>query len=94
MWYWIVAMSGEGQPFLRGPYGSPLRAQERSDKMEVDSRIVPLPTRDTARATRMLKEKRIDDFGLEEGTRMFKHGAMEGEIDYDSREHEKDDGRW
>jgi len=95
MWHWVVARDKSGQPFLRGPYTSGMRAQRIKDRMDVEAEIIPLPTRDSTRATRMLKERRIEGFGLEEGTRKFKHGAMEGEIGYDSQDDKsKRDDDW
>lgn len=62
-----------GQPFLRGPF-SQFQAQRINDKQDVQGEVVPLDTRDPDRATRMLKEKRLEgEMPFEEAVRKFGH---------------------
>jgi hypothetical protein len=72
-WWWIVTVR-DGQPFLRGPY-SQFQAERVNDKQDVRGEVVPLRTRDPNRATRMLKERRLEgeDMPFEEAVRRFRH---------------------
>lgn len=71
--YYIVFVDGRGNPNQRGPFITELRAQEKLDEMDVEGEIYRLPTRDPDTATRMLKDKRLDAYGVDEGTRRFSH---------------------
>ena len=73
MWWIVTSDVKTGAPLLRGPYPSQYRAQVMLDNQGVSGEVVSLPTKDPARATRMLKEKRIEEFGLEEGVKRFRH---------------------
>jgi len=72
-WWWIVTVRG-GQPFLRGPY-SQFQAERINDKQDVRGEVVPLRTKDPDRATRMLKEMRLEeeDMPFEEAVKKFRH---------------------
>lgn len=74
MAWWIFGKDPNGDPYLRGPYASEYRAQLRRDEQTgIDGEIINLPTVDRAKATSILKEKRVVELGFEEGTKKFKH---------------------
>jgi len=72
--YWIVTTGKDGSPGLMGPYLSMLRAQKIVDEsLEVEAEIVRLGTVNPAKATRELKEGRIEKYGYSEGVKRFRH---------------------
>lgn len=75
--YWLYGIdtSYEGKPFLRGPYATQGRADEAEAQLDAafECDIVWLKTTDAAKATRILKERRIGRHGFREGTRRFRH---------------------
>lgn len=65
-----------GRPLLRGPYPTRQHAETAENLMGddvIDSNTVWLPTNDPARATRILKERRVFTYGIVKGTTRFKH---------------------
>lgn len=74
---WLTFIDHRGKPCLRGPYHSDMQAQEKADRLEFDVEIVTLPTSDPDRATRILKERRIEGEGYVEGIRNFRHKGLE-----------------
>lgn len=74
--YWLHGIDNEtGKPFLRGPYGLKGKAEDAEAQLDgsFESEITWLKTSDPAKATRILKEKRIGRFGFREGVRRFSH---------------------
>lgn len=58
-WWWILGES-EGRFYLWGPYNSWDKANEMgSEKFDSDFDTMELPTRDEAKASRMVKAKRL-----------------------------------
>lgn len=67
MW-WILAWDTKMKPNLFGPYYSEMRAQQAADSKGLrDPEYYQLNTKDTGRATQMLKEKLTSKFGKEDG---------------------------
>jgi len=65
MYKWIVAWGRhgtklDGKRVLFGPFTTELRAREFSDGLPGESTVYDFPTRDRARATRMLKERGVE----------------------------------
>lgn len=73
MAFWLVFDDDKGRGCLRGPYHTYSRALEKQDDLAQGGNIVELPTSDTVKATRMVKERRIDERGFEEGSRNMRH---------------------
>jgi len=63
----------KGVEGLMGPYRSEFQAQKVADKLEVDYDIIYLPTSDPTRATRLVKEQKIQEEGYEIGTKRMVH---------------------
>ena len=76
MAYWVVFLDDNGRPCLRGPYSNYFKAQEKVDKLDREGEVVQLPTSNADTATRMLKERRIDELGVAEGTKNFRHKGL------------------
>jgi len=72
MYYWVTFLDKNGRTILRGPYTS-WQAQDKVDSLDVEAEMHQLPTANREKAVRMLKEKKIDDVGTDEGLRNFKH---------------------
>ena len=64
-----------GQPYLRGPYPTQFRASRVNDRQDVTGDVIELPTSDAARATRILKERRLTDheMAFDEAVKKFRH---------------------
>lgn len=61
MYYWISATK-EGRKILLGPYKTEDEATEKGmEKLDISFDVIPLPTSDESRATRMLKAKILED---------------------------------
>ena len=76
MAYWLFGVDcNGGSPILRGPYPTHGRAEQAENEMDgnIECDIVSLKTRDPAKATRILKERRIGAVGFTEGTRRVRH---------------------
>lgn len=73
MFYWVTFLDKKGRTALRGPYYSEMRAQEKVDSLDVEGEIHKLSTPNREKAVRILKEKKIDRAGVDEGLRNFKH---------------------
>ena len=73
MAHWLVFDDDNGRGCLRGPYYSYARAQEKGDKLLREFKIVELPTSNSDKATRMIKERRIDSRGFDEGSKNMRH---------------------
>jgi hypothetical protein len=71
--WWVVFVDDKGNPRLRGPYVSEVLARRKLDNLLMKGNVYELPTSSSERATRMLKEKRIDEFGYQEGVKRFSH---------------------
>ncbi len=71
-WY-LIFLDGEGKPCQRGPYMTRFKAQERLDGLDSEGEIYQLDTTDENKATRLLKEKRVEMLGTKEGTRNLSH---------------------
>ena len=79
MWFWVVGKH-EGKTHLYGPCNSEERAYEiGSDKFIGDFEVVQLPTRNSSRATQMVKAKKLVKYDIEEATKKFKHPKQEKE---------------
>ena len=65
----------KGQPYLRGPYPTQFRASRVNDRQDVIGDVIDLPTSDAARATRILKERRLTDheMAFDEAVKKFRH---------------------
>lgn len=74
LYYWVFGRF-EGKPLLLGPYNTEDEAHEVGMlKIEGDYEVILLPTRDEARATRMLKARRLKDESLREAIEKVRHG--------------------
>ncbi len=58
--YWWAFMEIDGKPFIQGPYMSETKARWEAKNMTSEYRLYELPTRDDARASRMIKAKRAE----------------------------------
>ena len=60
-YYWVVGLA-EGRPVIFGPYRDEDTATNMGiEKVEGDFKVIPLPTRNESRATRMLKGKKLEN---------------------------------
>jgi hypothetical protein len=84
--WWIVTIGSNGSPHLFGPYPTELKAVQIADERGFrDPEIVFLPTRDSTRATRILKERRTElmakQYGSWElGMKKFRHPDKHGRL--------------
>jgi len=75
-YYWIMAThQPTGRAVILGPYATEDQASQVGfEKIDGPFEVLPLPTRDTGRATKMLKYKRFDRSArLEEALKRAKH---------------------
>jgi len=50
----------EGKEGLLGPFGARYSAERRADALDTEARVIYLPTRDSRRASRLFKAKRVE----------------------------------
>jgi len=78
MSYWVLAHTEKGRPIVDGPHSTEDKALDwimmnvPSNRREA-AEIRDLPTRDSTRATRILKHGLIQKVGLDEGMRNATH---------------------
>ena len=74
-WFYIVTKQN-GRMVLLGGYDTPQEAEEiATEKLNTAYEVVPMPTRDRAKATQMLRHKMLRGNGgnLEDSLRRMKH---------------------
>jgi len=80
-YFWIIGLH-EGKTILLGPYGSEDAATTVGiEKLEGDFSVIPLPTRNEARATRIIKARKLKE-GRSLGSALEKisHNKPSGEL--------------
>lgn len=76
MYYWILAVDkNTGRPVVLGAYNSEESANRVGfEKIDGTFEVVPLPTRDSSKATKILKYKRFNQTAkLEEAFKRARH---------------------
>jgi len=75
-WY-LIFDDDRGRPCQRGPYFSAVEAQSKLDKLDREGELYQLATSNPERATRIIKEKRIDALGVSQGTKNMRHKNLQ-----------------
>ncbi|MBA7692711.1 hypothetical protein ES703_101278 [subsurface metagenome] len=76
MWWLVTVDKSKKNPYgLFGPYGSKFEAQKISDKIDVESEALDLPTSNLQKATQLVKAKISGESGqFRKVTGRFRHG--------------------
>jgi len=70
--WWVVFEDDNGVPCLRGPFDED-EAQRKLDSLDRDGKIYELRTSNSEVATRLIKEKRINELGFDKGSKNVRH---------------------